>query len=106
MLTQAWRAGRLSLPSQAMTVNEEKQIRPHPDERRLAAFMRGELPREEARAVVRHLLTRCPECAAVTRRYWARGDQPYALRSLLEEGLATEASRAAPFRLRSRREEP
>jgi len=68
--------------------------------------MRGELPREEARVVVRHLLTGCPQCLAVTRRAWARGDQPYVLRMLLEEGLATEASRAVPFRLRSRREEP
>jgi anti-sigma factor RsiW len=73
----------------------------HPAAETLEHFMRGELPQEEALAVVRHLLTGCPRCIAVTRRHWTRGDQPLALRILLEEGLASqaEASRTAPFRL-------
>ena len=36
----------------------------HPEEAMLAAFMRGELPRDQARAVVRHLLR---ECSRLTR---------------------------------------
>ena len=81
----------------------------HPADRQLERFMRGELPREEVPAVVRHLLAGCPQCVAVTRRVWARGDMPLALRILLVEGLAwqAEASRESPFYLRwSRREEP
>jgi len=38
--------------------------------------MRGELPRVELLAVVRHLLTRCPECVEVTRRLWQLGELP------------------------------
>jgi len=34
----------------------------------LERFMRGESPRDECRLVVRHLLTRCPECMVITRR--------------------------------------
>ena len=81
----------------------------HPAAETLERFVRGELPREKAPAVVRHLLTGCPRCVAIARRAWNRGDQPLALRILLEEGLASqaEASRADPFRLRQgRREEP
>ena len=59
-----------------MPVNEEKQIHPHPDEGRLKAFMRGELPREEVRAIVRHLLAGCPECLKVTRRLFELGERP------------------------------
>jgi anti-sigma factor RsiW len=36
----------------------------------LERFLRGELPREEARGLVRHLLTRCPACLPTTRRLW------------------------------------
>jgi len=80
----------------------------HPDQVKLERFMRGELPREEALVVVRHLLTGCRKCLAVTRACWSRGEQPLALRILLEEGLASqaEASQMLPFPLRSWREEP
>jgi hypothetical protein len=40
---------------------------PHPAPARLGRFVRGELSREENRALIRHLLTGCPECAAVLR---------------------------------------
>ena len=83
--------------------------RAHPDPADLELFMRGELGKTERRAIVRHLLTGCPECVLVTRNYWRRGDQPYALRVLVEEALAlqAQASRPVPFRLRwGRREEP
>ncbi len=36
----------------------------------LAGFLRGELPRDAVRAVVRHLLTGCPVCGQETRRIW------------------------------------
>ena len=39
----------------------------HPAPARLGSFVRGELTREDNRAVVRHLLTDCPSCAAVLR---------------------------------------
>ena len=81
----------------------------HPDPADLERFVRGELGETERRAVVRHLLTGCPKCVAVTRRSWVRGDLPYALRVLVEEGLASQAeeSRMVPFRLSwGRREEP
>jgi tetratricopeptide (TPR) repeat protein len=42
----------------------------HPDPRTLERFMQSALPAAESRGVVRHLLTGCPECVAVTRRLW------------------------------------
>ena len=48
----------------------------HPTESELEIFMRGELPRDESRAVVRHLLAGCEGCRAVTRRLWGLGDRP------------------------------
>jgi hypothetical protein len=42
----------------------------HPESRQLQCFLRGELPRREAREIVRHLLTGCPQCRQVTRRLW------------------------------------
>lgn len=41
-----------------------------PSEERLERFLRGMLPRAEAAAIVRHLLTGCPYCLAVTRELW------------------------------------
>jgi hypothetical protein len=42
----------------------------HPDSTQLERFLRGEASRAEVRSVVRHLLTGCPECVAVTRLVW------------------------------------
>jgi hypothetical protein len=42
----------------------------HPERRLLKGLLRGELDDAERRAVVRHLLTGCPLCVAVTRRSW------------------------------------
>jgi hypothetical protein len=37
----------------------------HLEAERVERFLRGELAGAEARAVVRHLLTRCPRCVAI-----------------------------------------
>jgi tetratricopeptide (TPR) repeat protein len=42
----------------------------------LERFRRGEAGREEARAVVRHLLAGCPECRQATARIWPALDAP------------------------------
>lgn len=52
--------------------------------------MRGELPRDEALAVVRHLLTGCPQCVVVTQRLWSFGKRRPALKALTEEMAARE----------------
>lgn len=48
----------------------------HPGLARLGSFVRGELNREDNRAVVRHLLTGCPACAAVLRPLMGQADLP------------------------------
>jgi len=45
--------------------------REHPKPDLLLRFLRGEVSASERRAVVRHLLTGCPECIAVTRPAWS-----------------------------------
>jgi len=52
--------------------------------------MRGELSRIENLAVVRHLLTRCPQCVAVARQLWALRDRPRSLRLVREGAPAKE----------------
>ena len=49
---------------------------PHPAAEELESFMRGELTRPAVSVLVRHLLTGCPRCVAVTRRLWDFGDGP------------------------------
>jgi hypothetical protein len=56
----------------------DKQPDKHPDTHPaielLELFMRGELTSPgERRRLVRHLLTGCPRCVAVTRRGWVPG---------------------------------
>jgi len=45
----------------------------HLSEELLLRFIRGETARAETRAVVRHLLTGCRECRAVTSSAWGIG---------------------------------
>jgi anti-sigma factor RsiW len=71
----------------------------HPGEQELQAFMRGELPKPDAAAIVRHLLTGCPECAVVTCRLWRLGVWPPNIR-------ADMAQIAALIRDRRRHDEP
>jgi hypothetical protein len=48
----------------------------HPAPARLGSFVRGELSREDNRAMVRHLLTGCPACSAVLRPLLGQADLP------------------------------
>jgi hypothetical protein len=48
----------------------------HPTAEELESFMRGELKRPAVSTLVRHLLTGCPRCVAVTRRLWNLGEAP------------------------------
>ena len=43
----------------------------HPQRELLERFLGGELPPEERRTVVRHLLTGCPQCTTITREIWS-----------------------------------
>jgi len=45
-------------------------LQSHPEPAELLRFLRGEASQAEAQAVVRHLLTGCPQCVAVTRPVW------------------------------------
>lgn len=47
---------------------------PHPRPDILLRFLRREATRAESRAVIRHLLTGCRECIAVTRPVWKLAD--------------------------------
>ncbi len=60
----------------------------HPDPAQMESFMRGELAGDEARAVVRHMLTECQQCIAMTRPFWRRGDRSPGLEALLKEMVA------------------
>jgi anti-sigma factor RsiW len=44
--------------------------REHPQPDLLLRFLRGEISRTDRLEVVRHLLTGCPDCVAVTREAW------------------------------------
>jgi hypothetical protein len=46
----------------------------HPEAFQLERFLRGELTQPEVRAVVRHLLTRCPRCLEIAGRLWNLGN--------------------------------
>jgi hypothetical protein len=60
----------------------------HPDPSQIERFMRvGGLPREEVRAIVRHLLTGCPDCVEEARRWWNLGSEP---QPYFEEELAVD----------------
>lgn len=49
-------------------------LHPHPAPARLSSFVRGDLNREDNRAVVRHLLTGCRDCSAVLRPLLSQAD--------------------------------
>lgn len=49
-----------------------ESVSQHPDPSLLVRFMKGNLPRDEARLVVRHLLTGCNECRQVTGAWWPK----------------------------------
>jgi hypothetical protein len=48
---------------------------PHPSPARLGSFVRGDLSRQENRAMVRHLLRGCRDCSAMLRPLLAPPDR-------------------------------
>jgi hypothetical protein len=64
--------------------NGASQVHPEPAE--LQRFMRGESALAESCAVVRHLMTGCPQCLQVTCSIWRLG----------EEALGTTLPRGVP----------
>jgi hypothetical protein len=83
---RALRRGATTLGSHLVRRYDAPESESHPAKSVLERFMLGALKRPEAQAVVRHLLTGCPPCVAVTRRLWRLGDRSPALEILLEEG--------------------
>ncbi|HEV2855643.1 MAG TPA: hypothetical protein VHC97_22845 [Thermoanaerobaculia bacterium] len=66
----------------------------HPDAQLLERFMRNETEGGERRLVVRHLLTGCARCVAVTRRFWSLSE------TAAPEGVQENPpQREAPLRL-------
>jgi len=65
--------------SAMLDVQEDRNLpgtQAHPTQEELWRFMTGELPRDKARKVVRHLLMECAVCSSVTRRIWNLGEKP------------------------------
>ena len=62
--------------------------RGHPTSGALLRFLAGEASGEERRAIVRHLLTGCRECVAVTRPVWLLAESPMRIFEDLEEAMA------------------
>jgi hypothetical protein len=50
----------------------------HITQEEMDAFLGLRLPREETRRIVRHLLSRCPDCAALAQSHpvWSVGGEP------------------------------
>ena len=68
----------------------------HPAPGLLERFMQGDVPGPERRRVVRHLLTGCPLCVAVTRRIWAFGGGAVRLGRPPEAEAPTSSIPASP----------
>src|SRR5262245_58258465 len=69
----------------------------HPSPEMLERFMRGEVSRQENRAVVRHLLTRCPQCRYITGRLLKLGsEKKISTERALREQLRRLARQAPP----------
>ena len=94
-MTESEHIATMRIPSLAARGEEVHR----PSEERLERFMRGMLPRAEAAAVVRHLLTGCPYCLAVTRKLWP----PEALTATPVRTAPARACGAIRFRMRSER---
>jgi hypothetical protein len=90
-----------------------RHVRPEPSTEELEGLFRGELPRDQTREIVRHLLTGCPGCLQVTRRLWNLGEVPTRiaispqgeLRMTRQNSTAGEAEAAAQAQLKEIAEE-
>ena len=65
----------------------------HPEPVELQRFMRGESALADSCAVVRHLMTCCPQCLQVTRPIWWLGEE--ALGATLPRRVPAPRARAA-----------
>jgi hypothetical protein len=72
---------------------EQRTAHSHPGAQQLARFMSGRSLRDEAREIVRHLLTGCSECKAVTRQLWSLAEQELERPSLLQGKARLEVMR-------------
>ena len=59
----------------------------------LERFFRSELPREETRDLVRHLLRRCPQCSRLLQEVSQRDNFQLLLRGLEDAALRTDPER-------------
>jgi len=57
----------------------------------LLRFLRSEVSRAERQAVVRHLLTACPQCIAVTREAWHLPSRSSVIREAAREEIELNA---------------
>lgn len=71
-------------------------LKSHPTSDQLERFVLGRTGAEENRAIVLHLLGRCPECRKVTRALWYR----------TESALAKLVLVALPEEIRPMRRQP
>ncbi len=78
---------RFDLTIPAIVTTGGATTRNHPDRDLLQRFLRGEASQEEKALVVRHLLSGCRECVAVTRPVWGMAGS-------LEEDLVVLAAQA------------
>jgi tetratricopeptide (TPR) repeat protein len=74
----------------------EKSANGHPDGGLLDRFMRDDVGAPDRRRVVRHLLTGCPSCVAVTRRIWEIAGRASPANPS-ETALSTPADRPASY---------
>jgi hypothetical protein len=72
----------------------------HPPAEDLRRFMRGELERSEARELVRHLLTGCPQCLEVTSRLWDLGERSFRLLEVISAAGSGRSSEGVQRKLR------
>lgn len=72
---------------------------PHPSLDALSSFMKGELPRDDAREVVRHLLSGCTSCRNETGAWWPKElvRTPEAKKVVAIGGAGTAAARRKQY---------
>lgn len=70
----------------------------HPEPAELLRFLRGEASQAEAQAGVRHLLTGCPQCMAVTRPVWRLAEHELRVLPTYRKKASSRAGRLEAIR--------